>query len=191
MQKLSELLHSFRRASAVFAAATGLTKTRAWSCVCVKCRWIRDQPVCHSCCCTQSFSSWQTQTGTHERTGRAPYLLTKFLSLSTCDLSSVWCQWYAPVWAPLCRQTPKLKIITQTCIKTPAAALYACHLYFLLSLFLLFFSPSVYFLTNHVQTSLLKLTSITCLVQFRCNTPAPNIVRSTETQILTSWASVK
>ena len=117
MQKLSEVLHCFRRASAVFAAATGLTKTRAWSCVCVKCRWIRDQAVCHSCCCTQSFSSWQTQTGTHERTGRAPYLLTKFLSLSTCDLSSVWCQWYAPVWAPLCRQTPKLKIITQTYTK--------------------------------------------------------------------------
>lgn len=34
--KLSELLHSFRRASAVFAAARGLTKTCACSCVCQK-----------------------------------------------------------------------------------------------------------------------------------------------------------
>lgn len=87
MQTIQTPILCFRRASPGFAVATGLTK----SCVSYISEAVLERSVTAVAVLSHSAVDRHKQAHLNTNT-RTRVLLTKFLSLCTSDLSSVWCQ---------------------------------------------------------------------------------------------------
>lgn len=93
MQTIQTLILCFRRASPGFAVATGLSRVCMPSCVSYISEAVLERSVTAVAVLSHSAVDRHKQAHPNANT-RTRVLLTKFLSLCTSDLSSVWCQWY-------------------------------------------------------------------------------------------------